>query len=69
MLRCCTLAFVKLGSDKSGIPWRAVKPHLQDVMDKARILWHSAIKDLPMNEMHKHKLIEHWKNLHQDFKL
>jgi len=56
-------------SEKSDIPWRAIKPHLEDVIDKARTLWHSAIKELPMNEQHKQKLVEHWQNLHQDFKL
>lgn len=64
-----SLANFKAWSEKSGIPWRAIKPHLEDVMEKARAQWHSAIKDLPMNEAHKHKLIEHWKNLHQDFKM
>ena len=64
-----SLSNFKAWSDKSGIPWRAVKPHLEDVMDKARLLWHSVIKDLPMNEVHKQKLTEHWKKLHQDFKL
>jgi serine/threonine-protein kinase HipA len=59
----------KAWSEKSGIPWRAIKPHLEDVMDKARTQWHSAITALPMNEAHKQKLIEHWKNLNQDFKL
>ena len=39
----------KAWSEKSGIPWRAIKPHLEDVMDKARTQWHSAITALPMN--------------------
>ena len=56
-------------SQKTGIPWRAIRPHLDDVLDKAKALWRPAIKDLPMNEVHKRKLIEHWKNLHQDFRL
>lgn len=64
-----SLANFNAWSEKSGIPWRAIKPHLEDVMDKARTQWHSAITDLPMNEPHKQKLIEHWKNLNQDFKL
>lgn len=64
-----TYSNFKAWSEKSGIPWRAIKPHLEGVMDKARTLWHSAIKDLPMNEAHKEKLTEHWKNLHQDFRL
>ena len=59
----------KAWSEKSGIPWRVIKPHLEDVMDKARTLWPPAIKDLPMNEVHKKTLIRHWKNLHEDFRL
>jgi len=55
-------------SEKSRIPWRTIKPHLEDVMDKARTLWPSAMADLPMNETHKQQLIEHWKHLNQDFK-
>ena len=64
-----SLAHFKAWSEKSGIPWRTIKPHLEDVMDKARIQWRSAIVDLPMNEAHKQKLTEHWKKLNQDFKL
>jgi serine/threonine-protein kinase HipA len=54
---------------KSGIPWRAIKPHLDDSMEKARSLWPEALKDLPMNGEHKQKLKQHWKNLHQDFRI
>lgn len=59
----------KTWSEKSGVPWRAIKPHLEDVIDRARSLWRFAIRDLPMNKVHKEKLIEHWKTLHEDFKL
>ncbi len=56
-------------SEKSDIPWRAIKPHLEDVMDKVCTQWDSAITDLPMNEAHKQTLTEHWKNLYQDFRI
>lgn len=56
-------------ADRAKIPWRAIKPHLDDVMDKARGLWPGAIKDFPMNESHKLKLKNHWSNLQQDFKI
>ena len=59
----------KVWAEKSAIPWRAIKPHLEEVMDTARSQWHTAIKELPMNETHKQTLKEHWKNLHQDFRL
>uniref|UniRef100_UPI003A91495B type II toxin-antitoxin system HipA family toxin n=1 Tax=Kangiella sp. TaxID=1920245 RepID=UPI003A91495B len=54
---------------KSDIPWRAIKPHLDDVMEKARTLWPNALKDLPMNEDHKQQLREHWQRLHEDFRV
>jgi len=56
-------------SDRAGIPWRAIKPHLDDVMNKARNLWPEAIKELPMNEAHKQKLKSHWSRLHEDFRI
>jgi len=56
-------------AEKSGIPWRAIKPHLADVMDIARSLWIPALKNLPMNENHKAHLIEHWRSLHPDFRI
>src|SRR5690606_5371723 len=56
-------------AEKSGIPWRTIKPHLDDVMTKARTLWPNAIKHLPMNEHHKTHMIEHWKNLPDDFRI
>lgn len=56
-------------AEKSGIPWRAIKPHIDDTMEKARGLWPEALKDLPMDEEHKEKLKGHWSKLHSDFKI
>lgn len=56
-------------ASKSDIPWRAIKPHLDDVMEKARSLWPQALLDLPMNEEHKQQLRQHWKKLHEDFRI
>lgn len=56
-------------AERSGIPWRAIKPHLDDVMDKVRTLWPKAIKNMPMNENHKIRLREHWDNLHENFRV
>lgn len=53
----------------SRIPWRVIKPHLDDTMNKARSLWPEALKNLPMNETHKNKLLTHWKKLHKDFRI
>ena len=38
-------------------------------MKKARSLWPEALKDLPMDEVHKASLKKHWKSLHTDFQL
>lgn len=56
-------------ADKAGIPWRAIKPHIDDTMDKARSLWPQALNDLPMDEAHKDKLRAHWLNLQADFRI
>ena len=56
-------------ANKSGIPWRALKPHIDDTMEKARSLWPEALKDLPMDEEHKDKLKEHWLKLQASFRI
>ena len=60
-------ATVEVWARKSDIPWRAIKPHLDEAMDTARNLWPVELKNLPMNMLHKKKLIEHWGELHKDF--
>ncbi len=56
-------------ANKSGIPWRALKPHIDDTMEKVRTLWPEALKDLPMDEEHKNKLKEHWLKLQAHFRI
>jgi len=55
-------------SKKADIPWRAIKPHLDDVINKARTQWPDAIKNLPMSKAHKQQLKTHWQRLHEDFR-
>ncbi len=64
-----TSAHFENWANKSGIPWRAIKPHLDDTIEKARSLWPEALKDLPMDEAHKEKLKAHWRNLQADFQI
>ena len=64
-----TMAHFRTWADKSGIPWRAIKPHLDDTMSKARELWPEALKTLPMDEIHKEGLRAHWSKLQEDFKI
>ncbi|PWQ97380.1 type II toxin-antitoxin system HipA family toxin [Leucothrix pacifica] len=56
-------------AERAGLPWRRIKPHLDDTLSKARSLWPEALKDLPMNEIHKQTLTKHWGQLHKDFRL
>ncbi|PHR57999.1 MAG: phosphatidylinositol kinase [Robiginitomaculum sp.] len=56
-------------ANNSGIPWRAIKPHIDDTMDKARSLWPEALKTLPMDAKHNEKLRAHWGRLQNDFKI
>tara|TARA_R110002124_G_scaffold176932_4_gene344917 strand:+ start:2071 stop:3339 length:1269 start_codon:yes stop_codon:yes gene_type:complete len=64
-----SLANFQLWADRAEIPWRVIRPHLDDVMEMARNVWREAIKNLPMNEAHKQKLKDHWSNLHEDFRI
>lgn len=64
-----TMAHFQLWADKTGIPWRAIKPHLDDTMTKAKELWPEALKTLPMDEAHKQELRTHWVKLQDDFKI
>lgn len=56
-------------ANKAGVPWRAIKPHLDDTMEKARNLWPEKLKELPMNDTHKVKLQAHWASLQNDFRI
>lgn len=64
-----TLTHFQSWADKFGIPWRAIKPHLEDTLSKARELWPEALKTLPMKSDHKKSLKAHWIKLHNDFKI
>lgn len=54
---------------KADIPWRAIKPQLEDTLDKARSLWPKALAELPMDEGQKEQLKEHWQALQADFRI
>jgi len=56
-------------ADKSEIPWRAIKPHIDDTMEKVRSFWPQALQELPMDDTHKNKLKEHWGKLQSDFRI
>ncbi|MDR9467735.1 type II toxin-antitoxin system HipA family toxin [Marinospirillum sp.] len=56
-------------AEKSDIPWRAIRPHLLDTLEKARSLWPEELKQLPMADQHKQILKDHWQNLQPDFRI
>lgn len=64
-----TYANFESWADHAGLPWRVIKPHLDDVMEKARDLWPEMIKSLPMSAEHKLQLREHWRQLTPDFRI
>ncbi|MDZ7783220.1 MAG: type II toxin-antitoxin system HipA family toxin [Halioglobus sp.] len=64
-----SMAQFEYWAGKADIPWRAIRPHLLDTVEKARSQWPEALKDLPMDEKHKAELREHWRNLHPDFRI
>lgn len=64
-----TITNFEYWANKSGIPWRAIKPHLDDTLEKARTLWPKALKNLPMDDAHKEQLKIHWQNLQEDFQV
>ncbi|QIB66121.1 type II toxin-antitoxin system HipA family toxin [Kineobactrum salinum] len=64
-----SMAQFEYWAGKADIPWRAIRPHLLDTIDKARSLWPEALQDLPMDEKHKVELKEHWRDLHPDFRI
>ncbi len=64
-----TFANFEAWAKRAGIPWRAVKPHLDDTMENARSLWPKKIIELPMNDRHKNRLRTHWTNLQKDFQI
>lgn len=64
-----SMAHFESWSTSSGIPWRAIKPHLDDTLSKARQLWPEALSALPMDDEHKMGLRAHWGKLHDDFKI
>ena len=64
-----TTKHFQIWANKSGIPWRTIRPHLDDTLERARSLWPSALENLPMDEAHKEKLKIHWRNLKEDFRI
>ncbi|WP_101674943.1 type II toxin-antitoxin system HipA family toxin [Alloalcanivorax mobilis] len=67
--RDVTLGHFETWAKNADVPWRAIRPQLTDVMDKARTLWGPALKELPMDDQHKRSLRTHWRALQSDFRI
>lgn len=63
------LEHFKFWSEQVDVPWRVIKPHLIDTIEKARDVWPDLLKQLPATDAHKVKLNEHWQLLHADFRI
>jgi len=63
------LGTFKIWSERTGLPWPAIKVHLHDAIAAARDTWPELLKDLPMQDRHKDILREHWAKLSGDFRL
>ena len=64
-----TFSHFKIWADKADIPWKAIKPQLDDTLDKARSLWPKALEHLPADNNQKKELKEHWRRLSADFRI
>jgi serine/threonine-protein kinase HipA len=64
-----TMDHFQTWAGKADIPWRAIRPHLADTLEKARTLWPPTLVDLQMDEEHKEGLRRHWQALHPEFRI
>ena len=64
-----TMGHFRAWAKKAGLPWRAVKPHLDEVMEQARTLWPEALEESPMDPAHRQGLKTHWGCLRKDFRI
>lgn len=62
------LSHFEYWASKVGVPWRALKPHLHDVLAHARDEWKTALTTLPVSDEHQQVLLAHWQRLHADFR-
>lgn len=64
-----SMATFEYWAQRVDIPWRYIKPHLDEVMMLARAHWQEALTTLPMLDEHKDQLRLHWQRLHPDFSI
>ncbi len=63
------MASFEAWATRIGVPWQAVRVHLEDVMEQARARWSNMLSELPMTDSQKKILKTHWRNLQPDFRI
>lgn len=63
------MASFEAWAKRVGVPWQAIKVHLAETLEFARLHWPAMLTDLPMHELHQQTLKIHWQNLHNDFRI
>ena len=63
------MAHFETWANSVGVPWRAIKPHLDDVLERARSEWKSYLDVSPMNEAQQEMLVAHWGKLDSRFRV
>ena len=64
-----TLKHFETLAQRAEIDWQIIKGHITETIEKARDIWPSFLKNLPMADNQKKKLKKHWQNLTPDFKI
>ena len=64
-----TLKHFETLARRAEIDWQIIKGRITETIEKARDIWPSLLKNLPMADKQKKKLEKHWKNLTSDFKI
>ncbi len=63
------MASFEAWAKRIGVPWQAIKVHLEETLELARTHWLQMLTELPMDELHQQTLKTHWQNLHQNFRI
>ncbi len=63
------MASFEAWANRIGVPWQAVKVHLDETLILARENWPDKLSELPMVDSQKDVLKRHWQNLQTDFRI
>lgn len=63
------MASFEVWAKRIGVPWQAIKVHLEETLELARAHWLQMLTDSPMHKSHQQTLKAHWQNLHYDFRI